>query len=166
MAARNKFALVAFLFAAICAAARAQIFSAPAQSPAKAATVQYLYPEQITAPAAQPTEVALHFRIASGYHINSHQPKDTELVPTTITFPEESGVRLVSATYPPGVDFALPVDPTHPLSVYTGEFVIRARITVAAGSHLAEAKLRYQACDDRACLPPKTITAPIEVVGK
>jgi len=29
-----------------------------------------------------------------------------------------------------------------------------------------EAKLRFQACDQNACMPPKTITVPIDVIGK
>ena len=52
------------------------------------------------------------------------------------------------------------------LSVYTGEFVVQARIKAAPGDHLVEAKLRYQACDRNACMPPKTITAAIDVIGK
>jgi hypothetical protein len=29
-----------------------------------------------------------------------------------------------------------------------------------------EAKLRYQACDQTQCMPPKTITVPIDIVAK
>ena len=61
---------------------------------------------------------------------------------------------------------SLPIDPKTKLSVYTGEFVIKARIVAAAGNHTVQAKLRYQACDQNQCLPPKTITVPIEVTGK
>jgi hypothetical protein len=39
-------------------------------------------------------------------------------------------------------------------------------MVAAAGDHLVEAKLRYQACDNNACMPPKTITVPIDVLGK
>jgi len=60
----------------------------------------------------------------------------------------------------------LPVDPGTKLIVYTGEFAIQTRIVVQAGNHMVEAKLHYQACDANACLPPKTITVPIDVVGK
>jgi hypothetical protein len=35
-----------------------------------------------------------------------------------------------------------------------------------AGNHLVEAKLRYQACDNNQCLPPKTITVAIDVISK
>lgn len=132
----------------------------------KPAAVEYLYPEQVAIPAGKPTEVALHFRIAPGRHINSHTPSEEQLIPTTLTIPDGSGVRLEKAAYPPGTKFVLPIDPGTTLSVYTGEFVIRARIVAAAGEHLVEAKLRFQACDTNSCTPPATITAAIDVIGK
>ena len=82
------------------------------------------------------------------------------------SIPEESGVRLDSASYPAGGEFTLPVDPSTKLVVYTGDFAIQTRIVATPGDHLVEAKLRYQACDQNACMPPKTITVPIDVVGK
>jgi hypothetical protein len=99
-------------------------------------------------------------------HINSHTPREQELIPTTLSIPADSGVRLVSAVYPPGTDFTLPLDPTTKLSVYSGEFILQARIVAEPGDHLVEARLRYQACDSHACMPPKTITAAIDVIGK
>jgi len=136
------------------------------QSTAKSAAVAYLYPEQVTVPADKPAAIALHFRIAPGLHINSHTPREAELIPTTLSIPEGSGVRLDRATYPPGADFTLPLDPTTKLSVYTGEFIIQARIVATTGNHLVEARLRYQACDNNACMPPKTITVAIDIIGK
>jgi len=55
-------------------------------------------------------------------------------------------VRLEKASYPAGADFTLPLDPETKLSVYTGEFQIKARIVATTGNHLVEARLRYQAC--------------------
>ena len=137
-----------------------------ARSGAKAEAVQYLYPEQVTVPAGKATPVALHFRIKQGLHINSHAPKDDYLIPTVLSIADSSGVRLQSATYPQGTEFELPVEPGTKLIVYTGEFEIQTRIVSQPGDHMVEAKLRYQACDANACLPPKTITVPIDVVGK
>jgi DsbC/DsbD-like thiol-disulfide interchange protein len=139
---------------------------APNRSVQKRAAVEYLYPEQVSVPAGKAATVALHFKIAQGLHINSHMPREKELIPTTLTIPEASGVRLEQASYPAGADFSLPLDPKEKLNVYTGEFVIQARIVAASGDHLVEAKLRYQACDESACMPPKTITVPIDVIGK
>ncbi len=132
----------------------------------KPSTVEYLYPEQISVPAGKPSPVALHFRVAEGFHVNSHAPKEDYLIPTALSFPAESGVQLTSTTYPEGKDVTLPLDPETKLNVYTGEFAIDARIVAAHGDHLVQAKLRYQACDQNACMPPKTITVPIDVIGK
>jgi DsbC/DsbD-like thiol-disulfide interchange protein len=139
--------------------------SAPRSAAAKPAVV-FLYPEQVTVPAAKPTTIALHFRIAPGLHINSHTPRQEELIPTTLTIPPDSGVRLDGAAYPPGADFTLPLDAKTKLSVYSGEFTIQTRIVAVSGDHLIEARLRYQACDNNACMPPKTITVAIDVIGK
>ncbi|HMG84803.1 MAG TPA: hypothetical protein VK574_03630 [Terracidiphilus sp.] len=151
-----------------CALVRAQdsLTESPHKSTSKMQAVQYLYPEQITVPADKPTALKLHFRIQQNLHINSHTPREQYLIPTVFSIPEASGVRLAAATYPAGADFTLPVDPSQKLSVYTGEFTIDARIVATLGDHLVEAKLHYQACDQNACLPPKTITVPIDVVGK
>ena len=132
----------------------------------KGAAVEYLYPEQVTVPAGKPSDVALHFRIAQGLHINSHKPKDEFLIPTTFSIPDGAGVHLAEANYPAGGDITLPLDPSTKLSVYTGEFTIQARIVAAAGNHLVEAKLHFQACNSNTCMPPKTIPVAIDVIGK
>jgi DsbC/DsbD-like thiol-disulfide interchange protein len=146
--------------------AQAQTSNLTSRSIAKPPAVAYLYPEKVAVPAGKATTVALHFRIAPGLHINSHTPSEDELIPTTLSIPEGSGVRLDRAVYPPGTEFTLPIDPKTKLSVYTGEFIIQARIVAAPGDHLVEARLRYQACDNNACMPPRTITAAIDVIGK
>ncbi len=138
----------------------------PTRSSGKVQAVEYLYPEQVTIAPGKPVPVALHFRIAPGLHINSHAPKDEYLIPTAFSIPEDMGVRLTSAIYPAGMAFTLPVDPSTTLDVYTGEFTIQARLVAQPGDHLVKAKLHYQACDANACMPPKTITVPIDVVGK
>jgi len=147
---------------------RAQIVSTTEKTlaAAKPDAVTFLFPEQVTVPAGKSSPVVLHFRIAPGLHINSHTPSDEYLIATDFSIPEGSGVRLDGAAYPAGTLFTLPADPKTRLSVYTGEFVIQARIVAVVGSHLVEGKLRYQACDRNQCLPPKTIDVPIEVIGK
>lgn len=162
-------AVIALLIVAATAAVVAQqdSLSTSARQPAvKTQAVEYLYPEQVSVPAGKATPVALHFRIRPDLHINSHTPRAEYLIPTVFSIPDTSGVKLASATYPAGGDFALPSDPDEKLSVYTGEFAIEAKIVSTPGNHLVEAKLRYQACDQSQCLPPKTITVPIDVIGK
>jgi hypothetical protein len=132
----------------------------------RGAAVEYMFPEQVTLPAGIASAVTLHFRIASGLHINSHTPKDEYLIPTTFSVPDGAEVRLEGAIYPAGADLTLPSDPQARLSVYTGDFTIEIHMVATAGNHLVEAKLRYQACDDRSCMPPKTIPVPIDVIGR
>jgi hypothetical protein len=145
--------------------AQSPLADSPNRSILHGAPVEYLFPEQVTLPAGKPSPVTLHFRIAPGFHINSHTPKEDYLIPTTFSVPENSGIHLESATYPDGTDFVLPLDPDTKLSVYTGEFALQTRLIAQRGNHLVEATLRYQACDKSACFPPKTITVPIDVIG-
>jgi hypothetical protein len=163
-------AICAVVAALSCAAlaAHGQIVPdhAQRQSAAKSDAVVYLFPEQVTLPAGKPSPVALHFRIAQGLHINSHTPSGDSLIPTTFFIPSDAGARLDGASYPSGADFALLLDSSEKLSVYTGDFVVQARLVAAPGNHLVQGTLRYQACDNRECMPPKTVTVPIDVIGK
>jgi len=150
----------------LASASNAQILDESRKPLATAPAVEYLYPEQVTVPAHKSTRVELHFRIAPGLHINSHNPSDKFLIPTELKLPADSGVKLEDAKYPAGAAFALPADPDTKLNVYTGEFSIDARVIAEPGDHLVQAKLRYQACDQSQCMPPRTITVPIDVIGK
>lgn len=142
--------------------------TSPQNRPAVARTeaVTYLFPEQVTIAAGKPSQVALHFRVGQGLHINSHTPSADYLIPTDFSIPDNAGVKLSGAAYPEGKIITLPFDPTTKLSVYTGEFIIEARVAATPGNHLVQAKLHYQACDQNQCLPPKTINVPIDVIGK
>jgi Disulphide bond corrector protein DsbC len=150
----------------VCFSGRAQESLSSRKPLLKVEAVEYLFPEQVTLPVGKPSAIALHFRIKQDLHINSHKPHDQYLIPTEFSIPESSGVRLAGAVYPDGSDFTLPADPSQKLSVYTGEFTIQTKMVATAGDHLVEAKLRYQACDQNVCMPPKTITVPIDVLGK
>ena len=83
-----------------------------------------------------------------------------------LSVPPNSGVSLAAARYPDGIEFVLPADPSTKLNVYTGDFAIEARFVATPGDHLVQAHLRFQACDENACMPPRTITAPIDVIAR
>jgi hypothetical protein len=154
---------IALGFGALLALGQADL---PRRSVLKRSEVEYMFPEQVTVAAGKASDVALHFSIGEGLHINSHTPKDEFLIPTTFSIPDGFGVRLEGASYPAGSEFTLPADRQSKLNVYTGEFVIQARIVAGAGNHLVEAKLHFQACDNNVCMPPKTIPVAIDVIGK
>jgi Disulphide bond corrector protein DsbC len=169
MKARKTSAGFAIAALSLCAAVACGQFvsSSPrSQSVEKTEAVQYLFPEQLTLPAGKASPVALHFRVAQGLHINSHTPSDEFLIPTVFSIPDGAGVRLENANYPKGTNITLAADPNTHLNVYTGEFAIETRLTAAPGDHLVKGKLRYQACDQTQCMPPKTITVAIDVIGR
>jgi hypothetical protein len=136
------------------------------RSALKPEVVTYQFPEQVSLSAGKASLVALHFRIAPGLHINSHTPSADYLIATTFSIPAGESAQLEHASYPVGKNITLPADPKMQLNVYTGDFAIDARLVAARGNHLVQGKLRYQACDQVQCMPPKTITVPIDVIGK
>jgi Thiol:disulfide interchange protein DsbD, N-terminal len=157
----------ALIVALLVAPAHAQLINtSPDHSLTKEATVQYLFPEQVHLKPGQATPVDLHFRVASGLHINSHKPHQDYLIPTTFSIPASSAVRLDSASYPAGADITLPLDPKTKLNVYTGDFIVHARLVTTPGNHLVQAKLHFQACNMSQCLPPQTVIAAFDVIGK
>ena len=152
----------------VCSAIRAQdsLSESPHKSSHKAEAVEYLYPEQVTVPAGKPSAVALHFAFRPNLHINAHVPRAEYLIPLSFRFQNrrECDLRVPAILRAPTLRCLF--DPSEKLLVYSGEFKIDAKIIAAPGDHLVEAKLHYQACDQNACMPPKTITVPIDVVGK
>jgi hypothetical protein len=119
--------------------------------------------EPATVTAGKPGEVELYFRIADGLHINSHSPADPTLIPTTLTLAPLSGVKVDGLRYPAGVKYAFSFAPREKLNVYTGDFVVKVRVTASQpGNFTLTGALRYQACDNLQCYPPKT--APVTVI--
>ena len=132
----------------------------------KTAAVAYLFPEQVSVTADKPSQVDLHFKVADGLHVNSHTPRTEDLIPTTLNLPESSGVHFTKTAFPPGTDFAFPINPGEKLSVYTNEFTVHAEVVASKGNHLVEATLHYQACNSNTCMPPHSIPVVIDVIAK
>lgn len=118
-------------------------------------------------PRGKDFEVAIVATIHEGYHMNSHHPLDTYLIPTTLTAKVPEGFKLVDTMYPPGRDKKFPFSPTKPLNVYTGSVTLRLRMraepNAKIGSTTIPLTLRYQACNDSACLPPVKIPVDVAV---
>jgi len=146
----------------------AQDFSgqkAPESTPGKG-MVSYLFPEQVSIPAQKSTDVDLHFRVADGLHINSHTPREKSLIATNLAVAETSALKVTGVEFPAGTDYAFAFEPSNKLSVYTGEFTLKAHLTAPAGNYMLQGLLRYQACDSRSCYPPKTIPVAVNVISK
>jgi hypothetical protein len=128
--------------------------------------VEFLYPQQVEAPAGKPQVIELHFRIDGGLHINSHTPRQKSLIRTELIVAEPRGLKVMAVDFPPGSDYAFPAAPQEKLSVYSGEFSLKMHLTAAKGDHLLQSGLRYQACDTNSCFPPRTAPVVIDVVGQ
>ena len=111
--------------------------------------------------------VPITFRLSPGFHINSSVPRSELLIPTVLTLPAPSPEVSIRIIYPKGEDVAFEFEPDNKLSVYSGEFTITARIRAVRaakpGVHTVRGTLKYQACNDRSCFPPKSLPVEFEV---
>jgi Disulphide bond corrector protein DsbC len=113
--------------------------------------------------ADQPAELVLRFVIDTGLHINSHTPHSQYLIPTTLTLNAPAGIAVSKVDYPQGVDYHLAFDPNDALNVYTGAFGLLVDVRASRGEYVLQGHLRYQACDNRACNPPKNLPVTLNV---
>ncbi len=125
-------------------------------------------PETLKAKAGTVVTQTLKIQLTPGYHCNSNKPSDEYLIPLKLTWtPAPLEVSDVAYPKPQMEKYSFSPDP---LSVYTGDFEIVTKFKVPAnaapGSAIVSGKLRYQACNDRMCLTPKTVdvSLPIDVV--
>ena len=130
-------------------------------------------PEPALVAAGKRSVVEIHLVVASGYHVNSHSPKSELLIPTSIVLDsDDAGVKAGAVEYPAGMSFHFTTDPTvqdtppETLDVYTGPVVFRVPVTATAGDHTLKGSLRYQACDQRACYPPKKLDISIPLTAR
>jgi hypothetical protein len=150
-------------------------FAALAASGARAGEFSWLTSPNVTVAPVAPVIVVrdhagkllLHFTVNSGFHINSNQPKSDSLVPTTLTLEAPNDMMIDKVSYPPGQDYQAEWMTEGPLSVYNGSFDISAQITPAKEAELGTSRvhgtLRYQACDNRQCYPPKKLPVEFDV---
>jgi len=109
--------------------------------------------------------INLKASLPPGYHANTNKPTESYLIPLTLKW-TAGPLETQSIIYPKGslekYSFS-----DKPLSVVTGEFVITTRFTVPASAHSGPAAqtgtLRYQACDNKSCYPPKNVPVNVTV---
>jgi thiol:disulfide interchange protein DsbD len=97
--------------------------------------------------------------IAPGWHVNAHAPRDAFMVPTTLTLVPPPGVTAGAVAYPEPVERRLAVAGDKPVLLYEGAVRFTAPLegTPASGAPPLRAVLRYQACDETRCLPPRNL---------
>lgn len=110
-------------------------------------------------------EAKISVKLQPGYHVNSNTPSENYLIPLRLTW-AAGPLESLSVMFPKPTmekyEFS-----EKPLSVFTGNFDVVTKFKTAAGAPAGPAyvsgKLRYQACNDKACFPPKTLDVKLPV---
>ena len=108
-------------------------------------------------------KITVHLK--EGYHVNSIKPTEDYMIPFKLTW-DKGTFEFVEADYPQAklekYEFA-----PKPIAVYSGNFDIVSKFKVPAtapqGIGVLSGKLRYQACNNTMCLPPKTVDIKMPV---
>jgi hypothetical protein len=162
-----KFAMMFAAVAAVCIFVRAQDIQLGGDSGSAAKKGHVvLLSDALQVEAGKPAMVELRFRVDDGFHVNSHTPASDLSIPTVLKMEDASGIKVLGEEYPKGLAFRLTVGEGETLDVYQGEFRVRLRVVVPKGQSTLKGGLRYQACDNAACFPPRTLAVAVAVTGK
>ena len=117
-----------------------------------------------TITAGRTAKATVYLNIPAGLHVNSSRPGSEFAIATRVTAKSTGGVRIGPVNYPRGKNrkFEFSADT---INVYEGRTPFTFNVTVPANyrkySVVVTVSVRYQACTDEVCYPPKTKTATI-----
>ena len=99
--------------------------------------------------------MAAEVQLDPGYHVNSNEPLDPYLIPTTIVFSAPEGITVRKLAFPePSTLMQAGIE----LVTYDEEFLLGVEIVLAdnvePGEYVVSALLRYQSCDETTCYSP------------
>ena len=109
----------------------------------------------------------IELQVNRGFHVNSNKPNDELLMPTVVRLNPPEGIVIMNIQYPHGEELALPFMANEKLNVYSGPFTVTAEVRIprsaALGTLRVHGEVKYQACDNRQCVPPKTTPLEFDV---
>ena len=122
-------------------------------------------PSAVPAKRGTTVQSKLKVTLQPGFHANSNTPSEDYLIPMKLTW-TPAPLDSPSVVYPKGqmekYEFS-----DKPISVYTGTFDLVTTFKVPSnapvGPSIVTGKLRYQACNNKACFPPKTLEVKLSV---
>ena len=104
--------------------------------------------------------------ITPGYHVQANPVLNPALIPLTLTVPAAPFLDAGKPVYPRARRMRL-AGSDEDLVIYDGTFVLEQPVFVGKDSPPGEialdGALRYQACDDRRCLLPRTLPVRLRV---
>ncbi|MBW3541339.1 MAG: DUF255 domain-containing protein [Planctomycetes bacterium] len=112
-------------------------------------------------PAGRQARLLVYLKLSDGWHINANPAQPEGLIPTKVTIVSAAGIKLDNVHYPKGRKLDIP-DIAEPALVYDGEAYIYGTLTIPAEAaempaDEMEIRIRYQPCNERQCLAPKTL---------
>lgn len=104
-------------------------------------------------------DAPIDVQVLSGYHVNSNAPNEEYLIPLALRW-EQGPLKPGETVFPKAEEKKYPFA-EKPMSVFTDKFRIVAKFRTdaeaPAGPGVLAGKLRYQACSEDRCFPPKTV---------
>jgi hypothetical protein len=122
-------------------------------------------PTKVTGKRGAAVQSKIPMSVKEGYHVNSNTPSEEYLIPLKLTWTSTGALEGGTVTYPKPMMEKFEFSEGKPISVYIGNIELVANFKVAAnapaGPGVAAGKLKYQACSNKACYPPKTIDVAV-----
>jgi thiol:disulfide interchange protein DsbD len=103
-------------------------------------------------------------KIEPGWHINSAHPLSEFSIPTVVTL-DPASAELVKADYPAHIERTFSFSGAEKIAVYEGTIIIPFTARLKPGATSVKAVVKYQACNDTVCLPPRTAETEIALSG-
>ena len=116
-------------------------------------------------PAGAKATVAVELTLGSNWHVNSHTPSESFLIPTDLSLTTSAGT-LSPVRYPPQVERRFSFS-EKPLRVYEGTVRFETDLALpagAAGKASIAGSLSYQACNEHQCFAPARIPLDASIV--
>ncbi|MBT4527289.1 MAG: DUF255 domain-containing protein [Deltaproteobacteria bacterium] len=114
--------------------------------------------------AADKIKFEIQFSIKPGWHINSDQPLQEDLIPTQIALKNGEYATINHITFPKSDMVSLGFQEA-PLAVYTGDLIVKGKIDTINNTSpdqlLEHLELTLQACNNSFCALPEVLSFPI-----
>lgn len=118
--------------------------------------------------ASEQIKINVKASVQEGYHINANKISDEDLIPTTIKV-VSSDLKLSKTSWPSAKKYKFSFSETE-MDVYDGSIniglTLKANKDLKPGKYEVTGAVNYQACNDRACFPPKNAEFSVTVTIK
>lgn len=110
-------------------------------------------------------KLALDIKINKPYHINSYKVEDPTLISTTVTVTQDN-FNFINSYFPQSERLKFEFSENE-IDVYEGiiavGIVLTANENIGDGIYRLPVNLSFQACDNKVCYPPKTLTDTVTI---